>query len=291
MHAADAPHLLIGCGYTGLVVARRLVELGERVIGTSRTDERKPEIGATGAAFASFNLDADEPLPHRRPKSIILLAPPHEDDPDATVERLRRVAAQAHGAPIVVVISTAIFGDTRGTITERTHPAPRTERERRWALMDAAALYLRVTERHDVRVVRTPAIYGPGRDFRANLLTGDATVVRPAPPTSRIHVEDLATLLIRMAQPSGPPVLLACDDLPSPTWRVTAEAARLLDLPPPRELTPEEAAEHFSEVGLEMRLSGHACMSLVRPHLGVRLKYPTYREGLRACLIGERKAS
>lgn len=291
MLAADAPHLLIGCGYTGLAVARRFVELGERVIGTSRTEERKPEICATGAGFASFNLDAEEPLPHPRPKSVTLLAPPPEDDPEATVERLRRVAEQAHGAPIVVVISTAIFGDTRGTITERTHPAPRTDRERRWALMDAAALYLRLAEKHDVRVVRTPAIYGPGRDFRAKLLTGAATVVRPGPPTSRIHVEDLATLLVRMAQPGGPPMLLACDDLPSPTWRVTGEAARLLDLPPPRELTPEEAVGHYSEVGLEMRLSGHSCMSLVRPYLGVRLRYPTYREGLRACLVGARKAS
>lgn len=272
-------------------MARRLVELGERVIGTSRTEERKPEINATGATFASFNLDAEEPLPHRRPRSVTVLAPPPQDDADGIAERLERVAEQANGAPIVVVISTAIFGDTRGTITERTHPAPRTDRERRWALMDAAALYLREEGKHDVRVVRTPAIYGPGRDFRAKLLTGDATVVRPAPPTSRVHVEDLATLLIRMGQPNGPPMLLACDDLPSPTWRVTVEAARLLDLPPPRELSPDEAAGHFSEVGLEMRLSGHSCMSLVRPYLGVRLRYPTYREGLRACLVGERKAS
>lgn len=263
--------------------------MGERVIGTSRTDERKPEITAAGASFASFNLDADEPVPYKRPKSVIWLAPPPRDDADGTAERLSRVVEQVNGAPIVVVISTAIFGDTRGTITERTHPAPRTDRERRWALMDAAALYCREQAKHDVRVVRTPAIYGPGRDFRAKLLTGDSTVVRPAPPTSRIHVEDLASMLIRMGQPGGPPMLLACDDLPSPTWRVTVEAARLLDLPPPKELTPEQAAGQYSEVGLEMRMSGHSCLSLVRPLLGVRLKYPTYREGLRACLLGDRK--
>lgn len=263
--------------------------LGERVIGTSRTDERRPEITAVGAEFASFNLDADEPVPEARPKSVIVLAPPPNEDPDGSVERLSRLAKHVNGAPIVVVVSTAIFGDTRGTITERTHPSPRSERQRRWALMDAAALYLREEGKHDFRVVRTPAIYGPGRDYRAKLLTGDATVVRPAPPTSRIHVEDLASLLIRMTQPGGPPMLLACDDLPSPTWRVTVEAARLLNLPAPKELSPEEAKDHFSEVGLEMRLSGHSCMSLVRPYLGVRLKYPTYREGLRACLLGDRK--
>lgn len=284
-HAAP-PHLIIGCGYTGLVMARSLKERGERVIGTSRTEERRAEIEATGADMAILDLDRDPRLPEGPFSSITLLAPPPEDF-DAGAERIERLVTQAGQTPFVVVVSTAIFGDTKGTITERTHPAPKTERARRWALMDAASLYMRVREGHPVRVVRTPAIYGPGRDFRAKLLTRDAYVVRPSAPTSRIHVEDLAALLIRMGHPGAPPILLACDELPSPTWRVMGEAARLLNLPPPVELSPEQAAQHFSEVGLEMRLSGHACLSVVRPYLGVPLKYPTYREGLRACLIGD----
>jgi nucleoside-diphosphate-sugar epimerase len=279
-------HIILGCGYTGLVMARKLAERGDVVVGTSRNELRKSDIEAVGAKFAVFNLDEDEPLPRARPTSITVLAPPPGEDDDRNVERLKKVADKAPGCPILVVISTAIYGDTRGTITERTHPAPRSEREKRWALMDAAAMLLR-GDGHDIRVIRTPAIYGPGRDFRASLLTGNAKVVRPAPPTSRIHVEDLANLLIRMTEPHGPPMLLACDELPSPTWRVMAEAARLLDQPAPLELTPEQAADHFSEVGLEMRLGGHQCMSLVRPYLRVRLRYPTYREGLRACLLGD----
>jgi len=277
-------HILLGCGYTGLVMARKLVERGEIVVGTSRTDLRASEIEETGAKFASYDLDLAGPLPRARPSSVTVFAPP-TDDKEQTAERLHKLALNAPGIPIVVVVSTAIFGDTKGTITERTHPAPRTERQRRWAFFDSACLALRL-EGHDVRVVRAAAIYGPGRDFRAQLLTGDARVVRPAPSSSRIHVEDLAHLLIRMGEKRGPPMLIACDELPSPSWRVITEAARLLELPPPTELTPEQASQEFSEVGLEMRMSGHSCMSIVRPYLGVRLRYPTYREGLRACLVG-----
>lgn len=288
--SAQKPHLIIGCGYTGTVMARMLTERGEAVIGTSRSEDRRAEIEATGARFAPLHLDLYPTLPERHLSSVTLLAPP-PDDLDRVAERIRVLVEQAGDAPFTVVVSTAIFGDTKGTITERTHPAPRTERGRRWALQDAAALYMRLLDerRFPVRVVRTAAIYGPGRDFRAKLLTGDATVIRPASPTSRIHVEDLAALLVRMTRPDAPPLLLACDELPSPTWRVMGEAARLLNLPPPKEISPEEAIDHFSEVGLEMRLAGHACMSIVRPYLGVRLKYPTYREGLRACLVGDGK--
>jgi nucleoside-diphosphate-sugar epimerase len=281
---SNGPHLIIGCGYTGMVMARRLLERGLEVIGTSRTEERRGEIEAVGARFASFNLDADEPLPDGELASITLLAPA-PDEAHRIVQRVQRVVELAGATPVTVVVSTAVYGDTKGNITERTHPSPRTERQKRWALMDTAALALR-QDGHDVRVVRSAAIYGPGRDFRAKLLTGHAKAVRPAPPSSRIHVDDLASLLLRMTQARAPPMLLACDDLPSPTWRVIGEAARLLELPPPLELSPDEATKHFSEVGLEMALSGHACMSLVRPYLGVRLKYPTYREGLRACLLG-----
>ncbi|MFZ9886274.1 MAG: hypothetical protein ACO3JL_02125 [Myxococcota bacterium] len=284
MKPNSEPFLILGCGYVGQSLCRVLVGNGQRVIGTSRTEDRRGDILAVGAEFALYELDADQPLPHPAPRGVFLLAPPPEEA-DTCAARLERVASQLHGAPLVVVVSTAIYGTTRGTVTERTHPAPRTERQRRWALMDAAALFLR-EQGHDVRVVRTPAIYGPGRDFRAQLLTGAAQVIRPAPPTSRIHVDDLAALLARMAEPKGPPILLACDEQPSPTHRVMAEAARLLDVPGPRELSPHEASAHFSEVGLEMRLGGHACHSLVRPYLGVRLRYPTYREGLRACLRG-----
>lgn len=283
MSATAKTHLIVGCGYTGLAMAKALVKAGDAVIGTSRTVDRRMEIEATGATFAQLDLDAADDLPQGPFASVTLLAPPPESL-DRAAGRIQFVVEKARGAPVTVVISTAIYGDIRGTITERTHPSPQDERHRRWGIMDAATLYMRM-HGHDTAVVRTPAIYGPGRDHRAKLLTGEAKVVKPAPPLSRIHVDDLAALLIRMGQPSRPPILLACDELPAPTWRVVDEAARLLGVAPPTEVGPDEAPQHFTDVALSMRLVERTCRSVVRPWLGVRMRYPTYREGLRACLL------
>jgi hypothetical protein len=254
------------------------------VIGTSKSDVRKGEIEQAGAKFFALDLDHLDESALGPVHSVTMLVPPG-DDPERAALRVRSAAVIARGMPLTVVVSTAIYGDTRGTITERNHPSPRTEREKLWALLDASALALR-QDGHDVAVVRTPAIYGPGRDHRAKLLTHEALVIKPAPITSRIHVEDLAAVLARMTKPHRPPLVLACDDMPAPTWRVVEEAARLLGLPPPRTVTPEEAPQHFSETALAMHLAERSCRSLVLPWLGVRLRYPTYREGLKASLVG-----
>jgi nucleoside-diphosphate-sugar epimerase len=278
---AKKPHLIVGCGYTGMAVARRLKAEGERVIGTSRSEMRRAEVESSGAKLKVLDLDKPRDWPQGPFKSVIVLAPP-PDDPDRAGERVRDVIEHANGAPVVVVVSTRVFGDTRGTVTERTHPAPRSQLDQRWAAVDSTALYLR-GQGHDVRVIRAANIYGPGRDFRARLLAGETPrVARPAPSTSRIHVDDFAALCVRMTRPSAPPVLVACDEQPSPLWRVLQEAARLLDVTPPETVPPEEATATST--------AAFACRSLVRPYLGVRLRYPTYREGLRACLAPRQRA-
>ena len=257
-----------------MFLAQRLKAQEQSVVGTSRTEFRAKEIASSGAKAAVLDLDEN---PRKWPegpfKSVTLLVPP-PDDPGRAVERVQRIVQHAGDAPVVVLVSTRVFGDVRGTITERTHPAPRSQLDQRWAAIDAAAMLLR-GDGHDVRVVRAARIYGPGRDYRARVLAHHTKVPRPAPSTSRIHVEDLAALLARMTEPNAPPLLVACDEQPSPLWRVLQEAARLLDVDPPSVVPPEE---------VEISTVNFACRSVVRPYLGVRLRYPTYREGLRACL-------
>ena len=286
MATEKRPHLIIGCGYTGLAVATARVQAGESVVATSRSEMRRGEIEATGATFAVFDFDVATALPAPKEFETITVLAPAPESLEHAARRMRNIAKWAGPTtPVVVVISTSIYCDTTSDITERTHPAAKTLRAKQWATQDSAALFMR-QQGHNIRVVRTPAIYGPGRDHRARLLTQTAFAIAGASATSRIHVEDLANLLIRMAAEVAPPILLACDELPAPTVRVMEEASRILDLPGPIELSLEDAQAQMSERAMQMRLGGHSCRSVVRPYLGVRLKYPTYREGLRACLRG-----
>ena len=275
-------HFIVGCGYTGLVLARDLVSRGERVIGTTRDPKRLDEIAATGAEPQLFSFEQGIwPKAHLQAVYVLATAPP---EPDAVFARGEFLMRHLADVPTVVVVSTGLYGRVDGIVTEMTLPRPKTPRERALALWDATVLHMRQSQGTPISVVRTPAIYGPERCFKRALQSGEAKVLLDAPLTSRIHVADLASLLRAMATKSAPPILLACDEEAAPTRRVMDEAARLLGLAGPRRISASQAHLHFSARGLEMRRAGRNCVSQVRAHLQPQLRFPTYREGLRGAL-------
>lgn len=272
-------HFIVGCGYTGLVLARDLVAKGERVVGTTRDPKRMAEIAATGAEPLLFSIEQQN-WPKHPFKAIYLLAPvPRE--PDAVIARMEILMRHLGRVPTVAVASTGLYGQVEGIVNEMTLPHPVSERERCLALWDASILYAR-QRGIPISVARTPAIYGPGRCFENVLRSGDAKVIEDGPITSRIHVDDLTALLQCMVRKGAPPILLACDMEPAPTSRVMDEAAYRLGLSCPRRIRGEDAHLHFSARGLEMRRTGRQCVSLVRHHLLPELRFPTYREGVSA---------
>ncbi|MCP3976151.1 MAG: NAD(P)-dependent oxidoreductase, partial [bacterium] len=78
-----------------------------------------------------------------------------------------------------------------------------------------------------------------------------------------------------------------CDDLAAPPAEVVAYAAGLLGLEPPPLIRFDEA-----ELSSMARSFYRDCKRVrnerIKKELGVRLLYPTYKEGLRALLEAER---
>jgi nucleoside-diphosphate-sugar epimerase len=136
-----------------------------------------------------------------------------------------------------------------------------------------------------VHVFRLAGIYGPGRNALATLKSGRAKrIVKPGQVFSRIHVEDIAlTLLQSMSRPLPGSVYNVCDNEAAPPQDVISYGAELLGVSPPPEIAFEEAdmtdmaRSFYSD---NKRVSNDR----ITQELGVRLKYPTYREGLQACL-------
>jgi nucleoside-diphosphate-sugar epimerase len=277
--------LLVGCGYTGRSLCRRLVHEGKRVVATATQWKKATGIEEMGASFMPWRWGM--PWTGPRARTLYVLAPPDADaEPGLIARNAARLVEESGARRVIAVISTAVYGSHAGWITERTLPTLPTvggKRQRRWFAFEAAMHGLRKKNRFVV-AVRTPAIYGPGRAFESALTAKEARAIRPAPSTSRIHVVDLTSALLALDRPSPPPIFLACDDEPAPTWKVMGEAARLLNLPAPRIISPDKAPSFFSPLGLEMRLSGRRCRSVIRPLLNLKLTYPTYREGLKATL-------
>ena len=279
---------VIGCGYTGRVLLRRLVSRGDPVRATTTTEARLSQLAALGAEPRVVRSDRPDTLGRTLEgmEAIIYLAPPAADQaPDA----LAKALADAAPSSLKVLLygsTTGVYGAAEGPevwVDERTLPAPLHERGAQRLAVERA-LYAAGLP---LKVLRIAGIYGPGRTLADALRRHELLVFEGGPHTSRIHVEDLATLIEAMLEPSAPPLAIACDEQPAPTLDVARYTAELLGLPAPAPIALEDAKRLMSPRALEMRLGGHRCRSLVRERLVGALKYPSYRQGVPAALRGE----
>jgi nucleoside-diphosphate-sugar epimerase len=136
-----------------------------------------------------------------------------------------------------------------------------------------------------LHIFRLAGIYGPGRSALDSQRAGTAKrVIKPGQVFSRIHVADIEQVLrASIAQPNPGAVYNVCDDDPAPPWEVIEYAAELLDMPPPPAVPFEQAqlsdmARSFYDDNKRVR------NDRIKRELGVQLKYPSYRDGLRAVL-------
>jgi nucleoside-diphosphate-sugar epimerase len=101
---------------------------------------------------------------------------------------------------------------------------------------------------------------------------------------SRIHVADLvAVLRASMARPDPGAIYNVCDDDPAPPEAVVAYACTLLGVDPPP-LVPFDQAELSPMARSFYDDNKRVSNRRIKQALGVRLAYPSYREGLQALL-------
>ena len=136
-----------------------------------------------------------------------------------------------------------------------------------------------------MHIFRLAGIYGPGRNALVNLREGTARrIVKPGQVFSRIHVEDIATVLeASIARPRPSAIYNVCDDEPAPPQDVVAYAAELLGVAPPPE--QDYATADLSPMARTFYKDNRRVRNgLIKRELGVTLAYPGYREGLSALL-------
>ncbi|RYZ10623.1 MAG: SDR family NAD(P)-dependent oxidoreductase [Alphaproteobacteria bacterium] len=135
------------------------------------------------------------------------------------------------------------------------------------------------------RVFRLPGIYGPGRSQIERVREPNARrIVKPGQVFSRAHVSDIAQALhLAMTVNTSARIFNICDDEPAPADEVLTHAADLLGIARPPAVAFEDAglspaAQRFYA---ECKRVSNA---RAKAALGWRPQFPTYREGLRACL-------
>jgi nucleoside-diphosphate-sugar epimerase len=279
-----------GLGYSAQALAHRLAAAGWRVTGTCRSAE--PQARLREAGFAATLFDRDRPIDASVLDGVthlLISAPPDVAGDPVLAMHGKDIAAMKGLGWLGYLSSTGVYGDRcGGWVDETSRLLPTGERGRRRVAAERGWLDLWNQSGVPVHIFRLAAIYGPGRSAFDALRAGTARRIdKPGQVFSRIHVADLASVLIASIERPRPGAIYnVCDDDPAPPEAVVAYAAELIGLEPPpvvqldvTGLSPMARSFYDDNKRVANRL--------IKIELGVTLRYPDYRAGLAAILAEE----
>jgi hypothetical protein len=270
-------HLLIfGLGYTATRLAVFLRASGWHVTGITRDGRNDslrwgdPDI-ATAIASATHILSS--------------VPPANNADPVLTLHG--EALAAWNGQWLGYLSTTGVYGDTQGGWVDEETPLKEASRHTPRAMAEAA--WRTATTQAPIHIFRLPGIYGPfGRSALDRVREGRAHRIADAGAHMfcRIHVDDIVqTIAASLNQPaSAMTIYNVSDDLPASGNDVTEYACDLLTLPYPPLLPLAQAG--LSAMALSFYTSGWRRVSnaKIKQALGICLRYPEYKQGLKACL-------
>lgn len=281
--------LSFGHGYSAQAFGRLLLDRGWRVFGTTRSPEKADRLRAEGVVPVVWP-GSDMSLALSQATHLLISAAPDDDGDPVLAELAGEIARRAEDLDWVGYLSTTgVYGDHQGGwVDESTPLAPSTKRGHQRVVAEAQWRSLAEMSGLKLHIFRLAGIYGPGRGPFAKVRAGTARrIVKPGQVFSRIHVDDIAqVLLASVDRPDPGAVYNVCDNEAAPPEDVLSHAATLLG----RELPPEEdyaTAEMTPMARSFYAESKRVRNNRIRHELGVDLIYPTYREGLAALRAAE----
>jgi nucleoside-diphosphate-sugar epimerase len=294
------PWIIIGCGYTGTRLARRLLTAGARVWATRRTPEATRTLaGGLGnladerltarALDLAVDAAANGQLATWMPAGAIVVdAAPPEASSTRGESHLIACAHAARAQRIVYVSSTGVYPPGDGSWTDEDAPVgPTSDQGRARLAAESEILEGARACGMDAVALRAAGIYGPGRGVPTRLHLGNYRIIGDGDTfVCRIHVDDLVTIVLAAATvPSLPrAVYNVADDEPETSRSYAYAVADMLGVPRPPSV-PASAVEPW--VATMMRANRRIANRRVKGELDVALAYPTWREGLAQVMAEE----
>ncbi len=277
--------LCLGFGYVARRLAGRLTSAGWAVAGIIRDGARAGALQGEGveplvwtaAGLSAAAMEAD---------TILVSTPPAESGCPALALMAATRAAPAY---IGYLSTNGVYGDHQGARVDEASPLLATSSRGRARIAAEDGWRTLAADRGaDLVIFRLPGIYGPGRSAFDQIRQGRAQRIYKAGQVfSRMHVDDIAAAIeASLAAPRAGGLFNLADDEAAPPQEVVEYACRLLGAEPPPLVPLENAA--LSDMARSFYADNkRVSNALMKSALGVKLRYPTYREGLRAILAAE----
>lgn len=259
------PVVILGLGFTTQRLAKRLREQGVAVFAVVRRPERFAELESIGVHLCGFTrggIPEDSVLIHSIPPLV---------EPDNSA--LHALISTISPRRILYMSSTGVFGSQ--TEVDASTPASPNDEKGRARLAEEEWLAGAGHSESSTLILRSAAIYGPGRGVHVRLREGK--LPRGTGVVSRIHVDDLGSILEAGIESRLEGAWPVADDRAAATEEVIAWCARYMGVD-----VPGNSAPHFPVAG--RRVDGRK----IRELLGVKLRYPSFETGIAASLQEEK---
>jgi nucleoside-diphosphate-sugar epimerase len=280
--------LIVGAGD---IARRALPALRARYATTALVRGSPSALADRGVQTLAGDLDRPESLAPLALAADVLLhaAPPTASG--ARDERTRNLVAALAGARMlprrVVYISTSgVYGDCGGAWVDEARPVrPQTDRARRRVDAEQVLADWGRSRGVEIVVLRAPGIYAADR-LPLERLKSRTPVLRAEEDvyTNHVHPDDLAAICVRALERDAPAGCYnAADDTAMKMGDYFDFVADRLGLArPPRVSRAEAEAAIPPPLASFMRESRRLDNRKLKAQLGIRLKYPTVREGVPA---------
>jgi nucleoside-diphosphate-sugar epimerase len=283
--------ICFGLGYSAQHFVETFGQKFDRIVGTVRSAERAAALDAhPSGRLTALIFDGSSATPDMRgaiaEADAALVSVPPDENGDPVLRTCGEVLTHAQRLRSIVYLSTiGVYGDRGGAwVDEATPPQPGATRSRE--RLAAEQEWLDFGARHNIAVaiLRLAGIYGPGQNALVQITSGKARrIVKPGQVFNRIHVGDIAQAIDAAFARRASGIFNVADDEPTPPADPIVFAAQLMGVAPPPEIPFEQAAPAMSPLALSF---WQECRRVkndrLKRELGVSLRYPTYREGLRA---------
>ncbi len=311
-----ASRLIVGCGYVGSRVASKWLKNGDSVFAITRSNDRVAYLSQLGIKPIVWDWLID-PLPilpetlqnlgHRiNAFATILIAVSHASQPGIPHEETHTrglgkldglLKSEGWGQTVdhetkwIYLSTTGVFGAaTPGDwVDEESKVSPeRAGSIAAWAGEQWIASHIPVDQRISLRPV---GIYGPGRVPRWQSIRDQVPLqVDPESYLNLIHVEDLATTIVKVSNTSMNSSLYCISDGEPVRRRDYYDfIAKLGSWPPPvfEAVKPKEPGDASLRSDGNKRVRNHR----LQTELGMEWEFPSYREGLTDLLKHSRQKS
>ena len=247
------------------------------ISGTSRSKIQFSDKTIESYLFDSSNFD---PEIENKLKNVthILISTPPEVEQDIIKNYLTTLRNNKNLQWVGYLSSTSVYGDHKGDwVEEISNLQPTSE----MGLKRMEAEQLLLNSNLPVRIFRLAGIYSLERNIFSRLKKKEVKIINKKDQIfSRIHVEDIAQVLFSsFSKSKNKDIFNVSDDAPCAYKEVVQYAAALLQVEMPKEINFEDLEN--SKMKDFYRDRKKVQNSKIKS-MGVKLKYPTFKEGLTA---------